>query len=66
MQVHFANIWQYIADKVGDRTALIHGDDRVSWREHDDQSARLAQAFIELGLSPTPRSPSTSTTASST
>ena len=52
MQVHFANIWQAIADEVGDRTALIHGDERVSWREHDDQAARLAQAFIELGLQP--------------
>ena len=52
MQVHFANIWEDIADTVGDRTALIHGDERVSWREHDDQAARLAQAFIELGLKP--------------
>ena len=32
MQVHFANVWQTIADEVGDRTALIHGDERVSWR----------------------------------
>ena len=24
----------------------------MSWREHDDQAARLAQAFIELGLKP--------------
>ena len=46
MQVHFANIWEDIADTVGDRTALIHGDGRVSWREYDDRAARLAQAFI--------------------
>ena len=52
MQVHFANIWEDIADKVGDRTALIHGDERVSWREHDEQAARLAQAFVDLGLQP--------------
>ena len=52
MQVHFANIWQSIADEVGDRTALIHGDERVSWRDYDDQAARLAQAFVELGLRP--------------
>ncbi len=52
MQVHFANIWQSIADEVGDRTALIHGDERVSWRDYDDQAARLAQAFVELGLQP--------------
>ena len=52
MQVHFANVWQAIADEVGDRTALIHGDERVSWREYDEQAARLAQAFLELGLQP--------------
>ena len=52
MQVHFANIWQSIADEVGERTALIHGDERVSWAQHDDQAARLAQAFVELGLQP--------------
>jgi len=52
MQVHFANIWEDIADKVSDRTALIHAYERVSWREHDEQAARLAQAFIELGLQP--------------
>ena len=52
MQVHFANVWQAIADEVGDRPALIHGDERVSWREHDEQAARLAQAFVELGLQP--------------
>ena len=52
MQPHFANIWQAIADEVPDRTALIHGDERVSWREYDDQAARLASLFIELGLQP--------------
>ncbi len=52
MQVHFANVWEAIADEVGDRPALIHGDERVSWREHDEQAARLAQAFVEMGLQP--------------
>ena len=52
MQVHFANVWQAIADEVGDRPALIHGDRRVSWREYDETAARLAQAFVDLGLRP--------------
>ncbi len=52
MQVHFANVWEAITDEVGDRPALIHGDERVSWREHDEQAARLAKAFTELGLQP--------------
>ena len=53
MQVHFANVWQAIADEVGDdRTALIHGDARLSWRDYDDQASRLAALFVELGLEP--------------
>ena len=50
MQVHFANIWQAIADEVRDRTALVHGDRQVSWREYDDSAARLAGAFVAMGL----------------
>jgi fatty-acyl-CoA synthase len=53
VQVHFANVWQAIADSLGDaRTALIHGDERVSWREYDEQAARLASLFLSLGLGP--------------
>ena len=52
MQVHFANLWEAIADEVTDRTALIHGDEHVSWGEYDDAAARLAAAFVELGLQP--------------
>ena len=52
MEIHFANVWQAIADEVGDRTALIHGDERVSWRQYDDRAARLASLFVELGLGP--------------
>ena len=52
MQVHFANIWEAIADEVGERTALVHGDDEVRWRDYDDHAARLAAAFLELGLQP--------------
>jgi fatty-acyl-CoA synthase len=52
MHVHFANVWGAIADEVGDRTALVHGDDRRTWRQYDDEAARLAHAFLELGLRP--------------
>ncbi|MEN3272177.1 MAG: 3-oxocholest-4-en-26-oate---CoA ligase [Actinomycetota bacterium] len=52
MKVHFANVWEAIADEVGDRTALIHGDRRMTWREYDENAARLAQAFLDLGLQP--------------
>ena len=52
MQVHFANVWEAIADEVGDRTALIHGDEQVSWREYDERAARLAQFLLDQGLQP--------------
>lgn len=50
--VHFANLWEAIADEVGDRTALIHGDRHVTWREYDGMAARLAEAFTAYGLQP--------------
>src|SRR4051794_1373313 len=52
VQVHFANIWESIADEAGDRVALIHGDDEVRWRDYDGRAARLAGAFQNLGLGP--------------
>ncbi len=52
MDAHFANCWQVIAQEAGDRPALIHGDEVVSWRDYDDRAARLASAFAELGLAP--------------
>jgi fatty-acyl-CoA synthase len=52
VDIHFANIWQTIADEVGDRTALIHGDEQVSWRDYDDRAARVAQFLLDQGLQP--------------
>ncbi len=52
MQIHFANVWEAIADEVGDRSALVHGDQHLTWHDYDDQAARLAAALLELGLQP--------------
>ena len=52
VEANFANFWQVIADEAGDRPALIHGDEVVSWREYDDRAARLATALLGLGLGP--------------
>src|SRR3954468_22229015 len=52
MKVHFANVWGAIADEAGDRTALVHGDEHVTWQQYDERAARLAQAFLDLGLGP--------------
>jgi 3-oxocholest-4-en-26-oate---CoA ligase len=52
MEMHFATIWESLADTVGDVTALVHGDIRRSWAEYDDRAARLAAAFTAAGLGP--------------
>jgi fatty-acyl-CoA synthase len=49
---NIATCWEAIADGTPERLALVQGDRRVTWREFDDRSARLATAFRELGLGP--------------
>ncbi|HEX5095029.1 MAG TPA: AMP-binding protein, partial [Acidimicrobiia bacterium] len=50
MTWNLASVWESVADAVGDRVALVHGDQRTTWREFDDRSARLAAALREAGL----------------
>jgi acyl-CoA synthetase (AMP-forming)/AMP-acid ligase II len=52
MEMHFATVWEAIADTVPDVTAVAHGETRRTWREYDERAARLAAAFTaaELGL----------------
>ena len=52
MEKHYASIWESIADVIGDRDALVHGQNRRTWSEYDDRSGRLAQALLESGLGP--------------
>ena len=49
---NFATLWEAVSDEVGDRTALVQGDRRVTWRELDERAARLAGALGDLGLGP--------------
>jgi 3-oxocholest-4-en-26-oate---CoA ligase len=47
---NLADIFESVADALGARVALIHGDRRVSWQDFDDRAARLAAAFTAAGL----------------
>ena len=40
------------ADAFGDRTAVIHGDVRYTWREHAERCRRLASALKRAGIGP--------------
>ena len=52
MEMHFATVWESIADVIGDETAVVHGTTRRTWTEFDDRAARLAAAFVGAGLQP--------------
>ncbi len=52
MEMHFATIWEAIADRIGDRPAITHGDVTRTWTEYDDRAARLAEAYAAAGLGP--------------
>lgn len=50
MEMHWATVWESIADAVPDAPAVTNGTTTRSWRDHDDRAARLATAFTEAGL----------------
>jgi len=52
MEMHFATVWESIADAIPDHVAITHADDSKTWGEFDDRSARVAQAFTAAGLGP--------------
>jgi fatty-acyl-CoA synthase len=52
MEMHFATIWESIADRIGDRPAITHGRTTRTWAEYDNRAARLAGAYTAAGLGP--------------
>ncbi len=52
MEMHYATLWESIADVIGDEPALAHGDLERSWADFDDRAARLAAAYTAAGLGP--------------
>ncbi|MFK8025672.1 MAG: AMP-binding protein [Ilumatobacter sp.] len=52
MEMHFATVWESIADAIPDHPATSHGSVTRTWAEYDDRAARLAQAFTDAGLEP--------------
>jgi acyl-CoA synthetase (AMP-forming)/AMP-acid ligase II len=49
---NFADLFELAAEKVPDRTALVDKRRRVTYRDLDERSTRLAHAFLDAGIRP--------------
>ena len=49
--MHWATVWESIADVVPDAPAVTNGTTTRIWSEYDDRAARVAAAFDAAGLS---------------
>jgi 3-oxocholest-4-en-26-oate---CoA ligase len=52
MEMHFATLWESIADEIGDVAAITHGTTTRTWGEYDDRAGRIAAALVDAGLGP--------------
>ena len=50
MEPHLANIYESIADAVGDRPALVHGEVTRTWSQFDRCAAQIAAGLMAAGL----------------
>ena len=50
--LHFATLWEAIADEIPSAPALTHGARTVAWGEFEQRAARLAGALRAHGLAP--------------
>jgi 3-oxocholest-4-en-26-oate---CoA ligase len=46
----FADVWETIAATVPGQVALIHGDQRITWRDFDARADGIAEALLNAGL----------------
>ncbi|HZQ57000.1 MAG TPA: acyl-CoA synthetase [Acidimicrobiales bacterium] len=50
MEFNLADLFECVADRVGDRTAVVWGDRRLTYRELDERATRLAHALQASGV----------------
>ena len=48
---HMADIWEHVADAIPDSEAVIFDTNRLSWKDYENQAARVAQIFVQEGIS---------------
>ena len=47
---NFADVWEAVADRFGDRLALAHGSRELTWRELDQRADGLGATMLDAGL----------------
>jgi 3-oxocholest-4-en-26-oate---CoA ligase len=52
MEFHLADLFECVADCVGDREAVVCGDRRISYRELDRRATQFAHGLLDLGVEP--------------
>jgi acyl-CoA synthetase (AMP-forming)/AMP-acid ligase II len=52
MTMNMGDMWEAVADALGDEVAQIHGERRQSFREFEQRAARLAGALRASGIQP--------------
>ena len=44
--LHFANIWEHVSDIIPNRIALVCGKNKKTWKEYEQDSAKLASFLL--------------------
>ncbi len=47
---HMADIWEHVSDAIPNSEAVTFEDRRLSWKDYENQAARVAQVFIDHNL----------------
>src|SRR4051812_19665258 len=50
MEMHWATVWESVADAVPDHPAVTNGDISRTWAAYDERAARIATALRAAGL----------------
>ena len=50
MEMHWATIWESIADAIPDAPAVTNGEVTRTWADYDERAARIAAAYDAAGL----------------
>ena len=48
--LHFANIWEHVSDIIPNRIALVCGNNKKTWKEYEQDSAKLASFLNSQGI----------------